>query len=255
MALTSEQLASYEKNGFLVVENLVTGDTLRRIRDAITEICEEVASRGTVRVGEVQAEPDDPAGVGAVATTKAPAAVRRPLRKLNALVPGDDFFKSVAARPEILDIAAKLAGGAEHIMLYSDQVFLKPAFEGSEKPLHQDNSYFRVTPHTHGVTCWLAVDDATEENGCMRYIPGSHKLGLIPHKQLTPAHLTPEGSGFGEEVPVPVKAGTAIFHHLLTLHSSRANSSPHSRRAWALHYANRAAESTVRKWEDMVQLR
>jgi phytanoyl-CoA hydroxylase len=255
MSLTAEQLASYEKNGFLVVENLVTGSTLQRVRDAITEICEDAATRGKSRIGDVQTEPDSASGAATATATAPAAAKRRALRKLNGLVPGDDFFKSVVSAPRILDIAAELSGGAEQIMLYSDQVFLKPAFEGSEKPLHQDNSYFRVTPHSHGVTCWLAVDDATEENGCMRYIPGSHKLGLIPHKQLTPAHLTPEGSGFGEEVPVPVKAGSAIFHHLLCLHSSKANTSPHSRRAWALHYANRAAESSVRKWEEMVQLR
>ena len=89
----------------------------------------------------------------------------------------------------------------------------------------------------------------------MNYIPGSHKLGLLPHKSVSSAHLTPEGSGFGEEVPVPVKAGSVIFHHLLCLHSSKANTSDKSRRAWALHYVNRAAESAVRKWEDMVELR
>jgi ectoine hydroxylase-related dioxygenase (phytanoyl-CoA dioxygenase family) len=140
-------------------------------------------------------------------------------------------------------------------MLYSDQVFLKPAHCGSPKPLHQDNSYFRVMPHTAGVTCWMAVDDATIENGCMGYIPGSHKLGLLPHKQIAAAHLTPEREDFGPEVRVPVKAGSCIFHHLLVLHSSPANHSDKSRRAWALHYANRAAESSSRKWEDMVEMR
>jgi ectoine hydroxylase-related dioxygenase (phytanoyl-CoA dioxygenase family) len=120
---------------------------------------------------------------------------------------------------------------------------LKPAFHGSAKPLHQDNSYFRVTPMDGGVTCWLAVDDATIENGCMNYVAGSHKLGLIPHKDIpnTPHRVPADGIPIGPETPVPVPAGSAIFHHLLTLHSSKANNSPHARRAWALHYVNAAA--------------
>ena len=123
-------------------------------------------------------------GAGGTAVKKAP------LRKLHSLVPNDEFFASVAMLPSILDVAGELTGSAGPLVLYGDQAFLKPAFEGSEKPLHQDNSYFRITPQDAGVTCWTAVDDSTLENGCMRYIPKSHKLGLIPHKsaQSGPSH-------------------------------------------------------------------
>jgi phytanoyl-CoA hydroxylase len=245
MALSKEQLAFYEENGYVVVPDVVSQDVVKRLRTAITEMTEEAQAGRDARF-QPAVEPD---AAGGVATKAAP------LRKLNELVPHDEFFRSVAKSDKIVDVVAQLAGNAKRIMLYSDQVFLKPAFCGSEKPLHQDNSYFRVMPHSHGVTCWMAVDDATIENGCMNYIPGSHKLGLLPHKELTKAHLTPEGSGFGEEVPVPVKAGTAIFHHLLCLHSSKANKSDKSRRAWALHYANRDAESSVRAWDKMIPIR
>jgi ectoine hydroxylase-related dioxygenase (phytanoyl-CoA dioxygenase family) len=89
----------------------------------------------------------------------------------------------------------------------------------------------------------------------MRYIPGSHKLGLLPHKALDKTHLTPEAEGLGEEVPVPIPAGSAIFHHLLALHMSPPNASPKARRAWALHFCNRDAESPVKSWDEMIQLR
>jgi phytanoyl-CoA hydroxylase len=247
MPLSTEQLAFYAENGYLVVPDIVPPDVLVRIRDAVTEITNEAQTGRSARVSDTLVEPD------AAATTTAVA--KPPLRKLNALVPHDPFFRSVAASPAVLDIVAQLTDNAQRIMLYSDQVFLKPAHCGSAKPLHQDNSYFGVTPHSHGVTCWIAVDDATEENGCMRYIPGSHKFGLLPHKQISAAHLTPEASDLGREMPVPVPAGAAIFHHLLTLHSSKANTSDKSRRAWALHYANRDAESSVRPWDEMVQMR
>jgi ectoine hydroxylase-related dioxygenase (phytanoyl-CoA dioxygenase family) len=245
MSLSDEQRSSYAANGYLVVRDLLPPEVLPRVRDAIT------AAEADVRMGTGthQAIPEPDAAGGGAAATKAP------LRKLNALVPHSEFFRSVAASPAILDIVAQLIGHPSSIMLYSDQVFLKPAFCGSAKPLHQDNSYFRVTPHDHGVTCWIAIDDATEENGCMRYIPGSHKLGLLPHKQISTAHLTPEASDLGREVPVPVPAGAAIFHHLLALHSSEANRSANPRRAWALHYANRDSESPMRSWDEMIPMR
>jgi len=248
MPLSNEQLAFYAENGYVVVPDIVPPDVLKRIRDAITEITTEAQAGRSTRVSDTIVEPD-------AASTASTTATKAPLRKLNALVPHDPFFRSVAASPTILDVVTQLTGQPRQIMLYSDQVFLKPAHCGSPKPLHQDNSYFRVTPHSHGVTCWMAVDDSTEENGCMRYIPGSHKLGLLPHKQISAAHLTPEDSDLGQEIPVPIPAGAAIFHHLLTLHSSHANTSAKPRRAWALHYANRDAESPMRSWDEMVQLR
>jgi ectoine hydroxylase-related dioxygenase (phytanoyl-CoA dioxygenase family) len=245
MSLSNEQLSFYADNGYVVVENIVPPDVLARMRETITEITDAAQAGRAARAGDAVVETD--AGGAVVA--------KAPLRKLNSLVPHDAFCRSVAASPAILEAVAQLTGHPSSIMLYSDQVFLKPAHCGSAKPLHQDNSYFRVTPHSHGVTCWVAVDDATEENGCMRYIPGSHKLGLLPHKQISAAHLTPEASDLGEPVAVPIPAGAAIFHHLLTLHSSEANRSPYPRRAWALHYANRDAESPKRSWDQMIPMR
>jgi ectoine hydroxylase-related dioxygenase (phytanoyl-CoA dioxygenase family) len=254
MALTAEQLKTFKEQGYLVVHNLIPPAILEQLRNRISAIVEAAsAEKGLPVPGSFQFEPGEEGGT-ATATKK-----KAPLRKLNELVPEDEFFRSVATLPNILDIAADLTGAAPGgpITLYSDQAFLKPAYEGSEKPLHQDNSYFRVTPNEHGVTCWIAVDDATVENGCMNYIPGSHKLGLIPHKQLTPAHLTPERPfKIEDETPVPVPAGSAIFHDLLCLHSSRANTSPKSRRAWALHMINPiGTECPVRDYAKMFPLR
>ena len=245
MQLTREQRELYNSNGFLVVPDLIPEAMLRQVRHRISEIVETVSrDRGARVPGKVDTEPN-----AAVATKPA-------LRKLSELAYSDEFFRSVANYHAIVDIGVELTQSDGRLKLYSDQAFLKPAFEGSEKPLHQDNSYFRITPHHAGVTCWIAVDDSTVENGCMRYIAGSHKLGLLPHKAISAAHLTPEVNfKLGEEVAVPIPAGAEIFHHLLTLHSSGANTSPKSRRAWALHLANPAGESPVRPWTDMLDLR
>jgi phytanoyl-CoA hydroxylase len=249
--ISDQQFDAYQADGYLVVENLIPNETLKMLRDRISEIVRAASEANNRPLAGIQVLQEDSIASGAGTTAR-----RAPLRKLAHLAFNDEWFRSVAASPEILDIAAKLSGNAKRLMLYSDQAFLKPAFEGSEKPLHQDNSYFRMSPSDAGVTCWIAVDDSTLDNGCMNYIPGSHKLGLLPHKSIAASHLVPDVNfKLNVEVAVPIPAGSAIFHHLLCLHSSKANTSPNSRRAWAIHYANRDAESPVKKWEEMIQLR
>src|SRR4051794_16790566 len=176
--LNAQQQEFFDANGYVIVEDLISPAVLQQVRDRIKQLTEE-AEAGRAEKYNAVAEPG-------VATAKAP------IRKLNELCPGDEFFQSVAKSASLLDIASELTGAAKNILLYSDQVFLKPAFCGSEKPLHQDNSYFRVSPHDFGVTCWMAIDDATIENGCMPYTPGTHKLGLIPHKSLGHSPLSPD---------------------------------------------------------------
>ena len=261
MGMTRAQSSFFEQNGYVVVENLVPYETLSELRQRVDDIQNTIldaqaaarkrAANANGGGGGKSVEFIVESSGGGAAT-----AVRPSLRKLADLAPVDPYFRSVAATPEILSIVSECTGGGPKIMLYSDQVFLKPAFCGSEKPLHQDNSYFKVMPMTAGVTCWMALDDATVENGCMHYIPGSHKLGLIKHKEIknTP-HLVPDVDyKFNPQIPVPIPAGACIFHSLLTLHSSKANSSARSRRAWALHYANRSAESSVKEWSEILAL-
>ncbi len=260
MGLTRAQSDFYEQNGYVVVENLVSKDTLLDLRQRVDDIQNTILeAQSAARARAASANP----GLGGkpvsyiVENGGGTATATKPsLRKLADLAPMDGFFRSVASTPEILQCVSDCTGGGPKIMLYSDQVFLKPAFCGSEKPLHQDNSYFKVMPMTSGVTCWMALDDATLENGCMHYIPGSHKLGLIKHKEIknTP-HLIPDVDfDVGIEKPVPIPAGACIFHSLLVLHSSKANTSDKSRRAWALHYANRSGQTAVKQWDEMLAL-
>ncbi len=236
MSLSPEQLAQYQKNGYITVNNLVSDAELVELRQRIDDI-----QAGKAAVGNVMYETAGATNSTAASGLAVESKVQH-LRKLSDLAPRDPLFHSIACKPEIVSAVTTLVGEANRVLLYADQAMLKPAYHGSAKPLHQDNSYFQVTPMDFGVTCWLAIDDATIENGCMNYIPGSHKLGLIPHREIanTP-HRVPITQNLDAEVPCPIPAGSVIFHHLLTLHSSKPNHSPYSRRAWALHYLNAEA--------------
>lgn len=122
--------------------------------------------------------------------------------------------------------------------LFHDQLFSKPAQHGGVIAWHQDYSYWTwTTPMSH-LTCWMALDDADTENGCMYYIPGSHKWGLLDkidlggdmegiRKLLTPEQI----EDFDKKIPIEVKKGFASFHHPLLMHGSYENRSDRSRRA------------------------
>lgn len=119
--------------------------------------------------------------------------------------------------------------------------FDKPPDRNRATPPHQDAYYERIQP-CEAVMLWVALDDADEANGCLRYVPGSHKLGLRHHR-ITEVH----GFSLGiwdypcehdrhHELAVPVKAGDVLAHHCLTIHRADANESPRSRVALGLVY-------------------
>ena len=137
--------------------------------------------------------------------------------------------------PALLVPAAQLLGGP--VRFWHDQLFCKPAHDGGVVAWHQDYSYWtRTQPMAH-LTCWIGLDDATTENGCVHYVPGSHRWPLLPTTNLAKGMdaildvLTPEQRAEFKPVPCELKAGEAVFHHPLMLHGSYENRSPRPRRA------------------------
>lgn len=137
--------------------------------------------------------------------------------------------------PALLAPAEQLLGGP--VRFWHDQLFCKPAHDGGVVAWHQDYSYWtRTKPMAH-LTCWIGLDDATTENGCVHYVPGSHRWPLLPTTHLAKGMdailevLTPEQRAEFKPVPCELKAGEAVFHHPLMLHGSYENRSPRPRRA------------------------
>jgi len=153
----------------------------------------------------------------------------------------DDAFHDLLWHPAITRKAARLLD-VEHLRFWHDQVFYKPPRHPGVVTWHQDYSYWtRSVPAGH-VTCWIALDDATEENGCLKYVPGSHRWGLLPKISLTKdmdavrGFLTPEQAAAFEPVPMVVKAGECTFHHSHTVHGSYGNRSDRHRRGVVLNF-------------------
>ncbi|HYR78148.1 MAG TPA: phytanoyl-CoA dioxygenase family protein [Pyrinomonadaceae bacterium] len=143
-------------------------------------------------------------------------------------------FHDLLWNPAFLMPASQLLGGA--VRFWHDQLFCKPAHHGGVVAWHQDYSYWtRTRPMAH-LSCWIGLDDSTTENGCVHYVPGSHKWNLLPITGLAndmssiESVLTDEQNSQFKPVPIELKKGECSFHHPLMVHGSFANVSDRPRR-------------------------
>ena len=143
--------------------------------------------------------------------------------------------------PRFLVAASQLLGNVP-VRFWHDQIFWKPPKKGGVVAWHQDYSYWTRTKPVAHLTCWCGLDDSTKENGCLQYIGGSHRWGLLPKTVLAgdiagiKAYLNDEHKKqFEHPLYAEVKAGEAIFHHPLTLHGSGENKSDKPRRAFVIN--------------------
>jgi ectoine hydroxylase-related dioxygenase (phytanoyl-CoA dioxygenase family) len=144
-------------------------------------------------------------------------------------------FHDLLWNPAFLVPASQLLRGG--VRFWHDQLFSKPARHGGVVAWHQDYSYWtRTKPMTH-LTCWIALDDATKENGCLHYVPGSHRWDLLPKPALAgdmnaiQTVLSAEQKAQFKPVAIELKKGMATFHHPLMLHGSFENNTDGPRRA------------------------
>lgn len=145
-------------------------------------------------------------------------------------------FHDLLWHPAITIPARQLLSSPIHF--WHDQLFCKPARHGGVVAWHQDYSYWtRTTPMQH-LTCWVALEDASIDNGCLHYIPGSHKWDLLPVTGLADDMASIKRVLNGEQwetfqspEAVELKAGQVVFHHPLAIHGSFENRTGQSRKA------------------------
>lgn len=141
--------------------------------------------------------------------------------------------------PAFTFAASQLLEGA--VRFWHDQIFYKPAHHGGVVIWHQDYSYWtRTQPMAH-LSCWIGLDDSTRENGCVHYVPGSHRWDLLPRADFANDMdaildaLTPEQTRQFKPVAIELKRGECSFHHPLMVHGSYENRTATSRRAIVLN--------------------
>ena len=144
-------------------------------------------------------------------------------------------------------VAAVLLGGEVNREANNSQYFNKPPKEGLATPPHQDGYYFKLEP-CEALTMWLALEEVDEENGCVRYVKGSHLRGMRPHGRSGTLGFSQGITDYGtdedkaNEIGFHAQAGDLLVHQAMMIHLAGANtSSTRTRKAiGTIYYSQRA---------------
>lgn len=209
----------YDDNGYFIIRNLVDAKTLQCLRAELDEAQARVESGDWV--GNHLTEAD---GVARVVFN--PYEVCPKLRQLTN-------------RPDVIAHAHAFLG--TDLQLHHTKLMCKPARQGTEQPPHQDYYYWQGKK-ANQTALFLAIDEATQENGCLWVVPGSHKQGLLEHKaeyhSITRERhwVCPITGDMHKAESFVAEPGDALFFGSLTIHYSGGNSSSKPRRAVIAQY-------------------
>jgi phytanoyl-CoA hydroxylase len=229
--VTGEQRKSYAEQGFLVVPRFLDEEELGEWRAAVDHA---VAERGQRLFSFAVEGEQATSGTGQGAEQEYYARV---FTQRNNLWQTDEHVRRLLLQANLGKYVADLAG-VDGVRIWHDQALIKEPY-GNPTAFHLDVPHWSFTS-ADAITIWLALDDATVENGCLYYVPGSHlarkfdnvgitsRLGLLFDIYPDWAEVTP--------VPCPVPAGGALFHNGLTFHGAGANMTPGRRRAMTCAY-------------------
>jgi phytanoyl-CoA hydroxylase len=168
------------------------------------------------------------------------------LKQMQDLEKYDPYFKALAIDSKFETIAKALLD--EKVVCKTVEYFNKPPKIGKPTPPHQDGYYFMLDPQ-QAVTMWLALEKADEENGCVKYVKGSHLKGMRTHGRTATLGFSQQIIDFGteddmkNEIAFPAKPGDLLVHHSLTIHRAGANTTAErTRKAIGLIYWGESAK-------------
>ena len=215
---------SFEEHGYHVLEGFMSKSEL--------EECEEEIERLHKLAADLKAK-DDPRGrhfqIEPYAKEKERGGLPV-LRKIEQTRDCSEVFQRLSVHPALLDTVSALLG--DDLLLFRSTLMLKPAFHGSAHAFHQDSAYWPMEPPDL-VTVSIALNDSSQENGCIQVIPESHKWGMQEWGKI--ARDQDEKMTDREDLDtskvreVPLKAGSALLFHSLVVHGSGPNNSPNPR--------------------------
>ncbi len=221
--ITSEQIAEYQRNGFLTVTDFLSSGEIEELKTAVAGAVDRMGSK-KVSGGEVDWEDGD-TYYSRVFT-----------QKLN-LWRIDETVKRYMLSPELGRMVSSLAG-VKGMRVWHDQALIKPPW-GNPTGWHLDNPYWSFHSK-NSISIWIALEDATLNNGCLYFMPGTHKQAGFDNAPIGENigdlfKVYPEWAKL-EAVPAPLKAGSASFHNGLTAHGAGANMTPRTRMAMTCAY-------------------
>jgi Phytanoyl-CoA dioxygenase (PhyH) len=222
--LTNDQIEFFYEFGYLSGIQILNDTQVETLRDELTEITDPQHPSHHLFYEFHSNESEDP--------------TKSLFHALGAwrLTPG---FHDLLWHPQFVIAASQLLGG--DVRFWHDQLFCKPAHHGGVVAWHQDYSYWTRTQPLAHLTCWIGLDDATKDNGCLHYIPRSHrwsdlpKVGLAGNMEAIQSILTDEQKKNFNPVAIELKKGQGTFHHPRMIHGSYSNLTERQRRATVIN--------------------
>ena len=215
--LSPAQIEQYRRDGYIRLDDVITGDELTQFRLAVEEAVAE------------EREPEDPGRIKG-------SYEQIFIQKVNLWQRHPKVKEFVLSR-RFAGIAKRLAG--VDVRLWHDQALFKEPKTGAATPWHQDAHYWPHQQKTGQLSLWLALKDATVHNGCMSFIPGSQALDKIEPINLAEPQdifkLAPQFKGVRPHT-VELKAGSCTFHSGLIFHFAGPNRSEAMREAMVVIY-------------------
>jgi len=223
--IPEEEVEFYHENGYVRNVRVLNDDQVERLREELKDFFDENHPGRELWYEFHMDESDDP-----------DAQLFHSLGAWRI----KEAFHDILWNPAVTVPATQLLGGT--VRLWHDQLFCKPPHHGGGVSWHQDYSYWTRTKPINHLTCWIGLDDSTEENGCVQYVPGTHEWELLPLTDLADNMeaikevLTEEQKAQFDPVPIEMEKGEASFHHPLTVHGSYGNNSDRPRRGVVINF-------------------
>lgn len=222
--LTPDQVAFFHENGFLAIDAITTPEEIARMKVAYDRIFAE-------RAGREKGDQFDLAGTDEEGAQQTLPQILNPAQYAPEL--RDTLYRANARA-----IAQQLLGTQAKEM--GDHAIFKPARTGAATPWHQDEAYWAPDFDYTSFSTWMPLQPATLENGCMQFIPGSHRLEVLPHHSINfnprihGLEVDPEVVDLSKAVACPLPPGGCTFHLSRTLHYTGPNRSDIPRRAFTI---------------------
>lgn len=222
--------STFDRDGYVVMRGFLSIPELAELNDELTRYINERIP-AIPRADVYYENRDDPS------TLKQMARIKQ----------HDPYFADMIMRSKWTGLAQTLL--ADRVVAQELEWFNKPPRTDKATPPHQDGHYFMLEPN-EAVTLWLALDPVDENNGCIRYVPGSHRGGLRPHGRTDILGFSQGITDYGEadikaEVPIIAEPGDLLIHHAITIHRANGNPTQRHRRSLGLiFYAGRARQDT-----------
>jgi ectoine hydroxylase-related dioxygenase (phytanoyl-CoA dioxygenase family) len=218
--LSAEQIAFYQENGFIQVDNVLTLEEVEELAEAMEEV--------------MTIDPEN-----SVKTDQDNGAYYKVLNQKVNVWRDHGTMAMYSFHPRIAQIAKELSG-ASGLRFFHDHALWKMPRDSKHTPWHQDLPYWPMN-EVGALSAWIPVDDVNENNGCMKFVPGSHKMGKLTGIDLVNPtsifdYVQGEENSDKKAVIVPLKKGSCTFHHGLTFHYAHANNSDKPRRVLAIIY-------------------